>query len=70
MKLFATRLWYTLLWIIALAIIVPLLALIFPIALLIKAPESFKEGWPRKILPPKMFIPITNPVSKVSFSQN
>lgn len=70
MKLFAERLWYTLLWIIALAIIIPLSALAFPVILLIKAPFFFRDKWPRKILPPKMFIPITNPVSKVSFSQN
>lgn len=71
MKLFANRLFYILLWIIALAIIIPLSAVIFPICLLIKAPESFYSGWPRKILPPKktriqQFVPVANSI----FSQN
>jgi len=71
MKLFAQRLWYTLLWIIALAIIIPISAIAFPVILLIKTPSSFMDKWPRKILPPKKiriqpFVPVADSI----FSQN
>lgn len=71
MKLFAARLWYTIIWVIALAIIIPISAIAFPVILLIKAPSSFMDKWPRKISPPKKtriqsFVPVADSI----FSQN
>lgn len=70
MKLFAARLWYTIIWVIALAIIIPISAIAFPVILLIKAPSSFMDKWPRKALPPQKKIQMFATVGDSKFSQN
>ncbi len=58
MNLQIKRAFYILGWVIAIPIIIPVSAIVFPILLLLKIPSMFVKDWPRKYaFKSKPFIP-------------